>query len=479
MQYLLAALVLAAGPATTADAVDSYVKEEMATSQIPGLSLAVVHRGRTIKTGVYGLADVELDVRVRPQTRFAIASMTKSFTAAAVLLLEEDGKLRLDDPIGRYLGPLPESWKAITVRHLLTHTSGIKDHFFDFPLYAPVPALSSLNRRMEFTEEEIVKALSEAPLNFAPGERFAYSGSGYVLLGQIIGKVTGRPYGELLQERIFRPLGMSDTRLIDLSEIIPDRASGYSRSGNALRNGGYTGQTFSSAADVAMLTTAADLARWFEDLTSDPVWKRILARMATPGTLSDGGPLVAPFGGSYGLGWHVSAYRGEPAGGHGGSFITGFSSAMVHLPRRELSVIVLTNQHEANPERIAYTIAGLYDPALRPPHLMKTQADAVPERTRRVERLLGGLLRGEGDFSADVVPFLRKRLAGYPAPPPGKGPSIAVSFIASEDVAERGIERNGHRIAQMSHYNIVLGDEPVCLTVYFGADGLIADYSGY
>jgi hypothetical protein len=336
-----------------------------------------------------------------------------------------------------------------------------------------------MNRRMEFTEGEVVQALSAAPLNFVPGERYAYSGSGYVLLGQIIGKVTGRPYGELLEERIFRPLGMTDTRLIDLSEVIPDRASGYSWSGSALRNGGYTGQTFSSAADVAMLTTSADLARWFAALTSDPVWKRILARMSTPGTLSDGGPLAVPFGGSYGLGWSLSAYKGEPEGGHGGSFMTGFTSAMVHLPRRELSVIVLTNQHAANPKRIAYTVAGLYDAELRPPHLMKAQAEVAPERTRRVERMLAGLLRGEGDFAADVVPFLRRRLAGYPAPPPGQGPPITVSFIASEAVAGRGIERNGHGVAHMSHYNAVIGDEPVCLTVYFDGAGLIADYGGY
>src|SRR6185503_3699136 len=157
----------------------------------------------------YGLADVELTVPVTHDTRFAIASMTKSFTAAAVLLLEQDGRLRLDDPISRYLGPVPETWKAITIQHLLTHTSGIKDHFFDFPFYPPAPAISSMNRRLEFTEEEVLKALTSAPLNFEPGQSYAYCGSGYVLLGHIIGKVSGRPYGQVLQERIFRPLGMT------------------------------------------------------------------------------------------------------------------------------------------------------------------------------------------------------------------------------------------------------------------------------
>ena len=160
MRVLVTAVLMGLMGAAAADSIDDYVKGQMAKRKLPGLSLAVVQRGRTIKTGVYGLADVELNVPVRPQTRFAIASMTKSFTAAAILLLEEDGKLRLDDPISRYLGPMPESWKAITVRHLLTHTSGIKDHFFDFPFYPPAPALSSMNRRMEFTDEEILKATS-------------------------------------------------------------------------------------------------------------------------------------------------------------------------------------------------------------------------------------------------------------------------------------------------------------------------------
>jgi CubicO group peptidase (beta-lactamase class C family) len=480
MKVLILAAALSTGAGAAAeDRVDAYIQEEMRAAHIPGLSLAVVHHGRTLKRAVYGLADVELAVPVTHDTRFAIASMTKSFTAAAVLLLEQEGRLRLDDPISRYLGPLPENWKAITIQHLLTHTSGIKDHFFDFPFYPPAPAISSMNRRLEFTEEEVLKALTAAPLNFEPGQSYAYCGSGYVLLGHIIGKVSGRPYGQVLQERIFRPLRMTGTRLIDLGEIIPERASGYGWGDGQLRNGGYTGQTFSSAADVAMLTTASDLAKWFEALASDPAWKRILARMEMPGKLADGGEAVAPFGGSYGLGWHLSTYQGEPAEGHGGSFMTGFTSSMLHLPRRELSVIVLTNQHAANPTRIAYTVAGLYEADLQPPHLRTPQADAAPELTRRVERLLYGLFRGEGDYSRDVVPVLAKRLAKYPHPPPDKAPPIAVSFIGSEEFAGGGLERNGRRIARMRHYSVVLGDDPAYLTFYFDQDGLIADYGGY
>ena len=480
MRALLAATaLLAIAGKASADAVDSYAREQMLAMHIPGLSLAVVQHGRTVKTGSYGLANVELGVPVGPDTRFAIASMTKSFTAAAVLLLAQEGKLGLDDPIGRYLQPVPQAWNAVTVRHLLTHTSGIKDHFFDFPFYPPVPALSSLNRRMEFTDQELLKALTAAPLNFEPGERYAYSGSGYVLLGMIIRSVTGRPYGELLHDRIFKPLGMSATRLIDLDEVIPNRAAGYRWSDGALRNGGFTGQTFSSAADVSMLTTAGDLARWFQALSTDAGWKRILAQMETPATLTDGGAAMAPFGGSYGLGWYLSRYRTEPIGGHTGSFNTGFSSVMVRLPGKDLSVIVLTNQHDANPMQIAFGIVGLYDEGLRPPHAMKVEPERTPELTRRVERLVMGLMGGAADFQGDVVPFIRSRLAGYPSPPADQRPPISVSFIASEDVPGSGFELNGVRVARLKHYNVLIGGEPACLTFYFDAGGIIAAYSGY
>jgi hypothetical protein len=201
--------------------------------------------------------------------------------------------------------------------------------------------------------------------------------------------------------------------------------------------------------------------------------------METPGTLADEEPNVGPFGGSYGLGWLISSYRDAWVGGHSGSFITGFSSAMVRLPGQGLGVIVLTNQHGANPIRLAYGIVGLYESGLRPPHALTPEPDRTPNLTRRVERFVRGLMAGGEDDPDAVAPFLRKRLAGYPKPPESERPPVEVAFIASEDLRRRALERNGTRIARMSHYNVVIGGEPACLTFYFDDQGRIAAYSGY
>ena len=182
-------LVLSFGVAARADEVDDYLKTEMAELHIPGLSLAVVRDGRIVKAQTYGLANVELNVPATADTEFSIASMTKSVTASAVMLLVQDGKINLDDPISKYFDGLPESWQPITVRHLLTHTSGIKDHFHDYPFFP----IAKLDRKLEYTDEEYLKALIDSGLNFKPGAQWAYSSTGFTLLGMIIKKVTGKP----------------------------------------------------------------------------------------------------------------------------------------------------------------------------------------------------------------------------------------------------------------------------------------------
>jgi CubicO group peptidase (beta-lactamase class C family) len=227
----------------SADEIDNYVRGEMTAQHIPGLSLCVVHNGRIVKSAVYGLADVELNVPVTGDTEFSIASMTKSITASAIMLLVQDGKLSLDDHISKYFEGLPETWQPITIRHLLSHTSGIKDHFRDYPFYPPL----KLDRKLEYTDEEYLKAHIDAGLNFTPGAQWAYCSSGCTLLGMMITKVTGKPYGDFFRDRIFAPLGMTRTHLISLKNIIPNRAHGYQWEDGALRNGNYTGQTYAGA----------------------------------------------------------------------------------------------------------------------------------------------------------------------------------------------------------------------------------------
>lgn len=204
-----------AGQTDPTAAVDEFVKAEMERKKIPGVSVAVIKDGKPVVVKGYGLANIEHNVPVKPETIFQSGSVGKQFTAFAIMLLVEEGKIGLDDKIGKYLGEVPESWANVTVRHLLTHTGGFTDYSrgFDF--------------RKDFTEDDLLKIIKETPLAFAPGEKWQYSNFGYVTLGIIIRKVTGKFYGDFLTERVFKPLGMTTARVISERDIVPNRAAGY------------------------------------------------------------------------------------------------------------------------------------------------------------------------------------------------------------------------------------------------------------
>ena len=202
----------------TSSKVDSFVKASIRQHRIPGLALAVMRDGKIIKAQGYGLSNIELDVPVSPQTIFQSGSLGKQFTATGVMMLVEESKVGLDDKVTKYFPGAPDSWNTITVRNLLTHTSGIKDYTdknFDY--------------RRDYTEEDLLKILQTLPFDFVPGEKWSYSNSGYMLLGILIRKVTGKFYGDFLQERIFGPLGMTTTRVISEQDIVPNRAAGLLR----------------------------------------------------------------------------------------------------------------------------------------------------------------------------------------------------------------------------------------------------------
>lgn len=386
--------------------------------------------------------------------------MTKSITASALMLLVQDGKIKLDDPISKYFAGLPESWQPITVRHLLGHTSGIKDHFHDYPFFP----IANLDRKLEYSDDEYMKAIIDSGLNFKPGSQWAYSSTGFTILGLIIKKVTGQPYPKFLHERIFAPLGMTRTHVISLADIIPNRAAGYGWQDGALRNGGYTGQTFSEGADVGVLTTAGDLAKWHIALSSEGLWKQAsLEEMWKPAMLSNGQQAAAFPAQTAGLGWALGPYNGYQRISHGGSFITGFSSFMGRIDAKRLTVIVLTNQHEANPSRVAFGVIGFYDAELLAPNRMKPQADTRPELTAKVRAFITALFSGEltADHAADVnaflTPGLRNHLPVIPRVPPGaKSPVSELTFIASEHISKRGTVQLGAKLARMSHYKRTL-----------------------
>ena len=218
---LLLLVALAPGVARAqdnfSDRVDAYVASEMAREHVPGVSIAVVKAGQIVLAKGYGLANVEHQVPVKTDTVFQSGSVGKQFTAAAVMMLVEQGRLSLDDRIATHFPEAPPRWQGITVRHLLTHTAGTTDYpdGFDF--------------RRDYTERALIKRAAAIPLAFTPGSKWAYSNLGYVILGALIRRVTGTFYGEFLQEKIFRPLEMSTARIISEADIVSNRAAGCRR----------------------------------------------------------------------------------------------------------------------------------------------------------------------------------------------------------------------------------------------------------
>jgi CubicO group peptidase (beta-lactamase class C family) len=200
--------------------VDQAVLAQLTQQKIPGVSLGVMRDGKIIKARGYGLANVELEVPVAPRSIFQTGSVGKQFTATAMMMLVEEGKVGLDDSIMKYLPEVPAAWKGITVRHLITHTSGIPDYGGE----ESTMSKGVLDFRRDYTEDELVRTFAGMPLAFQPADKWSYSNTGYVLLGVLIHRVTGKFYGDVLQERIFKPLGMTSTRIISEADIVPNRS---------------------------------------------------------------------------------------------------------------------------------------------------------------------------------------------------------------------------------------------------------------
>ena len=257
----ISAAFLLTGLVANGDPVDDYLKGEMAKENVPGVSLAVVKEGKTLKVQGYGFANVELGVPVTSETRFEIGSVTKQFTASLIMLLAEEGKLSLDDTIQKHLAGLPTSWSGITLRHLLTHTSGITNY----------NSLSGFEVARRLNATSFTRQISKYPLMFKAGDHWSYGNSAFSLLGYTIEKLTGKSYWDVLSERIFKPAGMSNSRSRDATAVITSRASGYEFEGGRLVN------RDSDLTDVfsagAIVSTAPDGARTQHDQ------ERILAQV--------------------------------------------------------------------------------------------------------------------------------------------------------------------------------------------------------
>lgn len=313
----------------------------------PGCAVAVVERGRVVLARGYGLADLERRTPITPRTVFEIASVSKQFTAASVLLLAERGRLSLDDDVRRYLPELPRYDATITLNQLLHHTSGL-------PSYIDLLVQSGKRYQDVTTDADALAALAgQARLEFRPGTAFKYSDTGYFLLSLVVRRATGVTLREFAAENLFAPLGMSDTQILDDStRRIPRRAAAYSPAAG----GGFQGNesNWEQTGDGAVNTTVLDLARWDGNFYSGAVGgKALIDAMTTPASLAGGRPL------SYGGGLFLDRFHGLRRVRHPGSW-GGYCAELMRLPDRGLSVITLCNLSSADPTGLAERVTELY-----------------------------------------------------------------------------------------------------------------------
>jgi CubicO group peptidase (beta-lactamase class C family) len=324
--------------------VSDYVQSEMQRQHIPGLALLVSRGGKIVQAEGFGLANVELQVPVKPATVFQSGSVGKQFTATAVMMLVEEAKVGLDDPLTKYFPDAPATWKEVTVRELLSHTAGFGDYpeKFDF--------------RKDWTEDEELKLVESISLAYPPGTKWDYSNLGYLTLGILIHRVTGEFYGDFLQQRIFHPLDMQTTRIISEADIVPNRAAGYRLVKGELKNQEWVAPMINTTADGSLYFSILDLAKWDAALYTEKLLKHSsLDQMWTPAKLKNGEPNKQ----GYGFGWSINDRHGHHVISHDGAW-QGFKSSIARYVNDQLTVVVLANLAEAKPGAIADHVADMY-----------------------------------------------------------------------------------------------------------------------
>jgi D-alanyl-D-alanine carboxypeptidase len=334
--------------------IDDFVRAQMKTFSLPSVSLAIVEDGKVTKIGSYGMADVARGTPAAPETVYKIGSVSKQFIATGIMLLAQDGRLKVDDPISRHIPDVPPAWQPITIRHLLTHTGGIVR---ESPAFDPAKVQS---------DADVIKAAYPLPLRFEPGAKYEYCNVGYFTLAEIITRVSGQPWTQFMQERVFKPSGMMMTAPTNVTPTLPNRAIGYAGKDNskpaddwiALRPSG------------AFLSTVGDLAKWDALLYTDKVLSEASRReMWTRVRLNDGSTA------DYGFGWQVDTLKksGRHVVAHGGS-LPGFRAYFARYVNERVTVILLTNGEDVGLADVANGIVDIY--------MTEKQAPAQPTPTR-------------------------------------------------------------------------------------------------
>lgn len=339
MRSAIAMLALLTAPCAAQDIsrMDQVVQSFVANHTFMG-SVLVARGSQVLFSKGYGSADLEWEVPNSPGTKFRLGSVTKQFTAASILLLEERGKLSVNDPVKKYLPDAPAAWDKITIFHLLTHTSGIPN-FTAFPDYARLEPFAT-------TSEQIVARFRDKLLDFAPGENWNYSNSGYALLSYLVERISGTKYETFVRDNIFTPLGMKDSGYDSNAAVILHRASGYVSNNNRFENAGFVNMTVPQGAG-ALYSTTEDLLKWEQSLFGGKLLKPVsLAKMTTP------------FKNKYAFGLQIDSVRGRKVIEHGGG-IEGFNTELAYFPDDKLTVVVLGNVNGSAPGEIAGKLAAL------------------------------------------------------------------------------------------------------------------------
>jgi D-alanyl-D-alanine carboxypeptidase len=344
-RVLYAFALITAFQTAKADPIDDLIKASMAKDHILGVAVGIIRDGKLLTARAYGSANFETNTPVTTETVFRIASMSKQFCAASILMLQAEGKLSIDDPISKYIEGTPETWSKVTLRHLLGHQSGIPD----------ILSVKGFSFETRDTQKSILALLRPLRLSFAPGEKFSYSNSGYYLLGWVVEKVSGQPLADFARERLFKPAGMDKTSYFRVGNIVPNRAAGYYWKEDHYENALPTRPTVGDGSG-AVLTTLGDWAKWDAALdVGAPLSKSIQAAMTTGGMFNDGTKS------KYGFGWYDD---GGGAVHHTGS-THGFTSAFIRDPKRHLTVVVLRNSGANGSLKMAQDVLAAFSPSPR------------------------------------------------------------------------------------------------------------------
>ncbi len=385
----------------SADAIDDVVRDAMKTRKIPGMSLAVIRDGKVIRASGYGFANLELNVPATKDTVYEIGSISKQFASEAVMLLVQDGKLRLDDSINSYLpSNVPQTWAKITVRDLLNHTSGLKDW----------TEVKEFSYRREYSAEEFIDLVKEFPLVFQPKDNWSYSNTNLPLVGMIVEKASGRTFEDFVTERIIKPLNFPTIRFKHQEDVVPNRAAGY-----VLRNGVWqNGEPFRPkviAPSGGILASAVDLARWWEAALEGRIVKQPgLAEMLKPAKINDGRKIT------HGFAFFINTFNGNTFISHAGSTVGGFGAMVYYFPNNKISIAVIGNLEDGGfgAEYIIKRLSNHYIPGAFVGGLKEV---ADPDRMQDALQILNEIADNKkpeilsANFATKMPDAFRKQLA--------------------------------------------------------------------